>query len=154
MIPTRAAPAFGPTATLTEAVAEPVRAPGSDSQSTVLDAVHAQPVRVVMSNASVPPAAPIESPVRVSAYVQAAAACDTCRCCASTRMSAARGAGAGLRATVYEKAASPDPDCDPLTDTQEACAVTAHAQSRAALIVSAPVPPLSPNWVGVADAVT
>ena len=52
------------------------------------------------------------------------------------------------------KGCIPNPDCDPLTDTQEACAVTAHAQSRAALIVSAPVPPLSPNWVGVADAVT
>src|SRR5690242_2269067 len=75
-------------------------------------------------------------------------------CCDSTTSSAARAAGTGLRAIVYESDASPLPFGVAPSAIQFACADTDQVQSRAADTVNVPVPPVSLNCIGVATAFT
>jgi hypothetical protein len=64
--PTRAAPLFADTVSVTVALALPVCPDVIAIQASPLDALHAQPVSVVMSTVRRPPPAPIESPLRLN----------------------------------------------------------------------------------------
>lgn len=74
--------------------------------------------------------------------------------CDSTTSSAARDEGTVLRATVYETDASPFPFGVLASATQLACDDTDQVQSREADTVSVPLPPLAPNCMGDAEALT
>jgi hypothetical protein len=152
-VPEREPPVFAATAIRIAPDAEPLRTPGSESHAASTVAFHEQPLSVVSCTSSVPPAAAMLSPDRLSEKVHGAAACVTAKRCVATTSSALREAGAGLLATLYERTASPLPD-EPSTATHDAWAPTVHVQSRAALMRTVPLPPVEANCDGVASAVT
>jgi hypothetical protein len=112
-----------------------------------LVAVQLQPLRVVTSTASRPPAAAIPSPARLKVNSHGAAAWLTATLCAPTVIAPAREDGTGLGATVYGTDASPCPPASSPIDTQVASVLIDHVQSRDVAIVSDPFPPAAVNPV-------
>jgi hypothetical protein len=121
---------------------------------TVVAALHGQPAIVVTLTLRCPPAAPIESRVRLSWTWQGAAACVTATLSAPIAIDPVRAEGTGFEATVYGTVASPCPLRSPVIATQGASVAIDHVQSRAVEIVTVPGPPAGPNAEGVLVAST
>jgi hypothetical protein len=85
---------------VTDPDADPLDCAGNEIQLDVVAAVHWQPESVETSNPTEPPLAATVSPDRLIAYVHAAAACESCRCCVSTTISLVRAIAAWLLAMV------------------------------------------------------
>lgn len=152
--PVRADPRFAPTASPTVALPFPLWPADTAIQLARLVALQLQPVRVVTSTASRPPAAAIPSPARLNVNSHGAAAWLTATLCAPTVMAPAREDGTGLGATVYGTDASPCPPGSSPIDTQLASVLIDHVQSRDVAIVSDPFPPAAVNDVAVLLTVT
>jgi len=146
--PVRADPRFGATASTTVVLTVPLWPADTAIQLDRLVAVQLQPLRVVTSTASRPPAAAIPSPARLNLNSQGAAAWLTATLCAPTVIAPAREDGTGLGATVYGTDASPCPPASSPIDTQVASVLIDHVQSRAVAMVSDPFPPAAVNDVG------
>ena len=120
----------------------------------VVAALQEQPAIVVTSTLRCPPAAPIESRVRLSSNTQDAPAWVSGTLSAPTTIAPDRAAGTGFGATVYATTACPCPLWSPVIATHEASVAIDQVQSRAVEIVTEPGPPPDPNAAGVLAAST
>ena len=145
---TRASPVLAATRSSTVPFAEPFCPDAMVIQVAELVADHAQPVNVETPTVSAPPAAPIVSVDRLSVNRQGAAAWLTGTLCKPTAIAPDLAVGTRFAATVYATDAAPCPLGAPVTVTQATLGATAHVQSRAAAMVTVPVPPLAVNAEG------
>jgi hypothetical protein len=145
---------LGATASPTVPLAFPLCPEDTTIQLAPLVALQVHPLIVATSTASVPPAAAIPSPARLSVNTHGAAAWLMATLCVSTMIAPAREDGAGLAATVYWIEASPCPPASAAIDTQFASVLIDHVQSRAVAIVTDPCPPDDENDVGALATLT
>jgi hypothetical protein len=120
----------------------------------IVVALHEQPASVVTLTLRCPPAAAIESRVRLSWNWQGAPACVTATLSAPMAIDPVRADGIGFADTVYGTVACPCPLRSPVIETHGASVAIDHVQSRAVEIVTVPGPPAAPNAEGALAAST
>lgn len=152
--PTREGPVLVATASPTVPLPFPLCPDDTTIQLDPLVAFQLQPLMVVMSTATRPPAAAMASPARFNVNTHGAAAWLMATLWVPTVMVPAREDGTGLAATVYGTDPSPCPPESAAIETQLASVLTDHVQSRDVAIVRDPRPPDDENDVGAPPTLT
>jgi hypothetical protein len=141
----RSVPEFAVTATCVLPDPFPSRAVVIDIHATSAATVQAHPVSVVTDTVSEPPSEPMDAADRSSEYRHGAASCVISIDDPATTIAPLRALGVLFAVTPKLIVAAPCPLAGPSTAIQVTAGCMAHAQSRSAAIVTAPVPPAAPN---------
>jgi hypothetical protein len=146
-VPARCGPALAATDNITVPLPSPLTPDWIPIQFAALDAVQPQPASVVTSTDKRPPAASMVSCDRLSPNRHGAAACVTLTRAVSTVMAPERVDGAGLAATVNARDPAPCP-LAVASATHDASADADQVQSRVAVTLMDPLPPVAGNAGG------